>query len=264
MGRDPLSSKKKGSILLVTFLCAVFLVVDGEKKDRAPKQLPFLPLQPLIYPGSAPNPYFLLPSTFSSGKHGVQDLPSVGPLVGARIGSAPPPLNEERVESNLLRVGTSLARQIGTCNELETEINKERARNGLGPLKCDHNMRWVANKHVENQLDNGYTDGKEFPNGCNGHSWLGDIGCCFSTHEATWPCMWNKPLELSKWDDRNGYEISVWNSATITPSGAVDSWRGSSAHHNVILTQGDWTDLKTVGCGWRKTVAHCWFAKTEP
>ena len=70
--------------------------------------------------------------------------------------------------------------------------------------------------------------------------------------------------ELSKWDDRNGYEISAWSSGTITPSAAVDSWRGSSAHQNVILTQGSWTDLKTVGCAWHNTVAHCWFAKTEP
>ena len=59
------------------------------------------------------------------------DLPSVGP-------------------------GSALVYQIGTCNELETAINKERARDGQGPLKCDHNMRWVANKHVSNQLDNGY------------------------------------------------------------------------------------------------------------
>ena len=89
--------------------------------------------------------------------------------MGARIGSAPAPSKEERVESDsvreqveaeLLRTGSPLARQIGSCNDLETEINKERARNGLGPLKCDHNMRWVANKHVENQLDNGYTFGE--------------------------------------------------------------------------------------------------------
>ena len=65
-----------------------------------------------------------------------------------------------RGDQSPLCVGSSLIRQIGPCNDLETEINKERARNGLGPLKCDQNMRWVANKHVENQLDNGYTDGQ--------------------------------------------------------------------------------------------------------
>jgi hypothetical protein len=186
---------------------------------------------------------------------------------GPRVGSVPPSKDEapeDLVEQDILTKGSALSRQIGTCNELENEINKERSRNGLGPLKCDHNMRWVANQHVNNQLDNGYTFGKEFPNGCNGHSWFGAVGCCFSTDSATWPCMWNKPLELSKWDDRNGYEISSWTTGAMTPATALESWRGSSGHYNVILTQGEWTDLKTVGCGWRKTVAHCWFAKTEP
>ena len=112
-----------------------------------------------------------------------------------------------------MKKGSALTRQIGTCNELENEINNERARNGLGPLKCDHNMRWVANKHVENQLDNGYSDGsviftfifkylifknlkhQDLQNGCNGHSWFGAVGCCYnSDNRATWPCMWNKPL----------------------------------------------------------------------
>ena len=48
-------------------------------------------------------------------------------------------------------------RQIGSCNELEKLINVERRRYGYEELKCDLNMRWVANKHVENQLEEGYT-----------------------------------------------------------------------------------------------------------
>lgn len=93
--------------------------------------------------------------------------------MGAKVGSAPAPSKEERVESDsvkeqveseLLKEGSPLARQIGRCNDLEQELNNERARNGLGPLKCDKNMRWVARQHVENQLDNGYTLGEvSFP-----------------------------------------------------------------------------------------------------
>ena len=89
---------------------------------------------------------------------------------GYKWGFRPPAVSESdgkvigsfrvRGDQSPLCVGSSLTRQIGPCNDLETEINKERARNGLGPLKCDQNMRWVANKHVENQLDNGYTDGQ--------------------------------------------------------------------------------------------------------
>ena len=48
-------------------------------------------------------------------------------------------------------------RQMGSCNELEELINSERRRYGYEELKCDLNMRWVANKHVENQLEEGYT-----------------------------------------------------------------------------------------------------------
>ena len=83
----------------------------------------------------------------------------VGPE-GPRIGSVPHFNDEDKAEErDVMKKGSTLSRQIGTCNELETEINNERARYGLGPLKCDHNMRWVANKHVENQLDNGYSYG---------------------------------------------------------------------------------------------------------
>ena len=197
------------------------------KQDRTPKQFP---RQPLIFTGAAPYPSYLLPATFGIGPQ-LFHVPAVAepvrlyppvrqePLVGGdldsvktRVGSAPAPNKRTRPLRNPLTEGSSLTRQVGPCNDLETEINKERARNGLGPLKCDPNMRWVANKHVENQLDNGYTGQvrtqsliftnniylqihQEFPNGCNGHSWLGAVGCCYSsTSEATWPCMWNKPL----------------------------------------------------------------------
>ena len=51
----------------------------------------------------------------------------------------------------------AVERQIGSCNELEKLINAERRRYGYEELKCDLNMRWVANKHVENQLEEGYT-----------------------------------------------------------------------------------------------------------
>jgi len=248
--------------IFAAFLSTVSLAVgEANLYLQQPLVQPFgQPLHPLYHyyaqpsfgPPASPQGYMYLPRK------------RVGPE-GPRIGSVPHFNDEDKAEEqDVMKKGSALTRQIGTCNELETEINNERARYGLGPLKCDHNMRWVANKHVENQLDNGYSDGSDLPNGCNGHSWFGAVGCCFSEDRATWPCMWNKPLELSKWDDRDGYEISAWSSAAIKPSGAMSTWRGSSGHHDVILTQGIWTDLQTVGCGWQKTVAHCWFAKTEP
>ena len=108
-------------------------------------------------------------------------------------------------------------RQIGSCNELEKLINTERRRYGYEELKCDLNMRWVANKHVENQLEEGYT-GFEVElqfrgnfrlttcfdvlqdvrnsegNKCNLHSWFGKYACCYTSDHKNPECVWSKPL----------------------------------------------------------------------
>ena len=95
--------------------------------------------------------------------------------------------------------------------------------------------------------------------------------------------------ELSKWDKRNGYEISAARSPSIKPQQAFEQWRSSPGHYALIIPgnryylviflffyvsciyvsiyqsiSGYWTNLKTVGCGWRETLAHCWFATEEP
>ena len=69
--------------------------------------------------------------------------------------------------------------------------------------------------------------------------------------------------QLSGWDKRNGFEISAWHSASINPNRAVSMWRFSPGHNDVILGKGGWSDLKTVGCSWRKTTAHCWFSNKK-
>ena len=57
------------------------------------------------------------------------------------------------IESN----GHLAEKQIGACNHLENLINEERIKYGYPPLKCDLNMGWVANQHITNQLENGFT-----------------------------------------------------------------------------------------------------------
>ena len=70
--------------------------------------------------------------------------------------------------------------------------------------------------------------------------------------------------ELSGWDKRGGFEISH---GSDNPSQAMygdKGWVKSSGHYDVILSKGSWSDIKTVGCGWRKNIgAHCWFSKTK-
>ena len=74
------------------------------------------------------------------------------------------------------------------CNDLETIINKERKKYGLRSLGCDKGMRYVAYRHVTNQIDNGFQSGS-----CNLHSWAGDLSCCFTSDFRNNKCMWDKP-----------------------------------------------------------------------
>ena len=71
--------------------------------------------------------------------------------------------------------------------------------------------------------------------------------------------------ELSKWDKRNGFEISAAHSAGMNPERAFSQWKGSPGHYAVFVPTGSgWRDIKTVGCTWRNTLAHCWFSKKVP
>jgi len=141
------------------------------------------------------------------------------------------------------------------CNDLETLINKERKSYGLRSLGCDKGMRYVAYKHVTNQIDNSFQTGT-----CNLHSWAGDLSCCFTSDFRNNKCMWDKPKELYG-DTRQGYEISAWTSGGMTAKGALAQWRSSPGHYDVILTQSIWGFLTDFGCWWKGNYAHCWFTK---
>merc|ERR1711936_288286 len=123
-------------------------------------------------------------------------------------------------------------------------------------------MRWVANRHLDDEQE-AASNGWKRDSKCNPHSWLVKYPCCYSDR-SDGECMWNKPYELSGWDNRQGFEITVGPfGGTMTPDLAMQTWRDPPSHYNLIMTQGGWTDLKTVGCAYRKSTAHCWFAKEK-
>merc|ERR1712029_1295260 len=125
--------------------------------------------------------------------------------------------------------------QIGSCNDIENLINDERKRYGYKPLKCDL------------------------------HSWFGEHACCYTRDHNNGGCVWNKPYELSKWDKREGYEISHATSGQVSAKGAFNGWKRSPGHYALIRpSNGYWKDLDTVGCWWEKHFANCWFATEEP
>jgi len=158
----------------------------------------------------------------------------------------------------LLLVGTTLA-----CNELENLVNKERRKNGLRALHCDPNMRWVARKHIVDQEQGAPKNWWPTVSECSLHSWFVKNPCCYKRDHSNMQCMHNKPLELSGWDNRLGFEISAWSSRDMTAIKAINQWRGSSGHYAVIVSKGFWSGLRTVGCSLNKNYAHCWFSKKK-
>merc|ERR1712183_1366 len=173
-------------------------------------------------------------------------------------GKNPDALNVTRVPA---KGGITVGKQ-GKCNDLEALVNRERGRSGLSPLYCDAHMRWVANRHINDEAEAAQQN-LAWGDECNGHSWLVKFPCCYTGDHENAKCMWGKPYQLSGWDDRTGFEITAGGPTDAT--GAINQWKGSSGHYNVIMGRGSWSDLKTVGCAHRRNnSAHCWFAKVLP
>ena len=141
-------------------------------------------------------------------------------------------------------------------------INAYRESKGLQKLSFSKSLTIVARTHVSDS--NTYTPEKQRDSrGMQGnlHSW--------SNHRSWTPVvytsdheyaanMWSKPRELTSYTG-NGYEISSWNSGNITPEDALDLWENSSGHNAVMTTQGNWSDLKTMGVAIDGKYAHVWF-----
>ena len=141
-------------------------------------------------------------------------------------------------------------------------INAYRESQGLQKLSFSKSLTIVARTHVsdsntympENQRDSRGMQG-------NLHSWSNHGSWTpvvyTSDHEYA-ANMWSKPRELTSYTG-NGYEISSWYSGSITPEDALDLWKNSSGHNAVMTTQGNWSDLKTMGVAIDGKYAHVWF-----
>lgn len=141
-------------------------------------------------------------------------------------------------------------------------INSYRESQGLQKLSFSKSLTIVARTHVSDS--NTYTpENQRDSRGMQGnlHSWSNHGSWTpvvyTSDHEYA-ANMWSKPRELTSYTG-NGYEISSWNSGNITPEDALDLWKNSSGHNAVMTTQGNWSDLKTMGVAIDGKYAHVWF-----
>ena len=74
--------------------------------------------------------------------------------------------------------------------------------------------------------------------------------------------MWDKPRELTEYLG-NGYEISIYSTATVTPRKAIDGWKSSPKHNDVIVGNGYWDKLTCMGIAIEGSYSHVWFGAEE-
>jgi len=149
--------------------------------------------------------------------------------------------------------------------QLADQINQYRQENDLSALPITNSLTKVARAHI-GDLNLYHPDTETYGTGsCNRHSWSSHgawTAVCY-TGSAQSSQMWNKPREITESYDGNGYEIACWNSREITPSAAMDEWKGSSDHSNTILQKGIFTGTiwQAMGVGIDGNYAVVWFGK---
>jgi hypothetical protein len=143
-------------------------------------------------------------------------------------------------------------------------INKYRMENNLDEIPVSPSLTTVAETHAKDLAEN-YVQNDE----CNLHSWS-DKGnwtpFCYTSDHANARLMWDKPRELTSYQG-NGYEIAVYRSDTMTVEAALELWKNSEAHLDLIINRGIWKDVewKAIGGAINGKYAVVWFGEaTDP
>lgn len=145
-------------------------------------------------------------------------------------------------------------------------INEYRESLGLSKLSFSKSLTSVARAHVKDSHD--YTPRLQLDDrGIQGnlHSWSNNgnwSGGAYTPDHEHAEIMWDKPSELTDYKG-SGYEISVYHSIGIDPKLALDLWKSSSGHNEVIIGANDWSFITTMGVAMDKNYSHVWFGGDE-
>lgn len=145
-------------------------------------------------------------------------------------------------------------------------INEYRESLGLSKLSFSKSLTSVARAHVKDSHD--YTPRLQLDErGIQGnlHSWSNNgnwRGGAYTPDHGHAEIMWDKPGELTDYTGA-GYEISVYHSIGIDPKLALDLWKSSSGHNEVIIGDNDWSFITTMGVAMDKNYSHVWFGGDE-
>jgi hypothetical protein len=149
--------------------------------------------------------------------------------------------------------------------ELYRLINEYRIQKGLPEVKLSASLSYVARTHARDQTEN-YKES----NRCNMHSWSNKgewSSCCYTPDHKRAKCMWDKPRELTNYTG-DGYEISFYTTYPYTSPAAfakdaLDGWKKSSGHNEIIINKSIWKNVKwqAIGIGIYGEYANVWFGK---
>lgn len=140
-------------------------------------------------------------------------------------------------------------------------VNDYRVEHGLASVPISRSLNAVAAAHVR--------DLEEHPptGQCNLHSWSAAgpwTPCCYTSDHQQALCMWDKPREITRGAySGDGFEISAWSGDPISPEQALEIWKSSPAHKDMLLNRGLWTDAawQAMGGAVYGHYAVVWFGK---
>lgn len=133
-------------------------------------------------------------------------------------------------------------------------INDYRRENGLHAIEYSPSLSLVANRHVRDLSEN---------IGRLTHGWS---NCAYDAgQQSTYHCMWEAPKRFNTSYPAYGFENAYAFSAGATALRALEGWKGSTPHNNVILNRAIWKDhpWKALGVGIYGNYAVIWFGKEK-
>jgi len=153
--------------------------------------------------------------------------------------------------------------KAGKCNmDLVNAINGYRSQKGLNKIPVDDTLCKVAYYHswdIEQGNSKGHSWGS---NSKDGYSWR---GCNFDSEDSTtWGCMWYKPKDFNGAWNGEAFENAAWSSGGMSALGALNQWKNSPLHNDVMINKGkSWSNKKwsKLGAAYLGNTATAWFAE---
>ena len=145
------------------------------------------------------------------------------------------------IKNNAKAISPNSCKTGNRARDLECLINVYRKSKGLPMIPHSLSLEKVAKAHVKDL----FTYHPEKKCGGDGHAWSSHgnwKGGCFEKGDAS--VMWLKPKEIAG-DNNYGYEIYCYGATS--PSDALNCWKSSSGHLDVILNRAVWTGFKWTG-----------------